>query len=444
MNPLVELVRREIAARGPVPFARFMELALYCPDLGYYERAAETVGRRGDFYTNVSVGGLFGELLACQFAEWLSPSRGEDPSPAGDTVAPTPAGGPPRPPRHPAGRKPEVAAGPGPVRGVPSTPATCWAPAGGPALCPSGDRTSRIPAASADRFQLLEAGGHDGQLAKDILTWLRQWRPALCSRVEYWLLEPSARARARQRVTLAGLERQVRWFDSWEALPPAGVTGVIFANELLDGLPVHRLRWDAAARQWHEWGVDATPEGFVWVRLPESSAQADALLKCSEFHRLLAADDRRLEAVLPPGFTIEVCPAATAWWRRAATVLRQGVLLTFDYGLETEDFLRPERAGGTLRAYAKHRVRDDLLADVGEQDLTAHVNFSALRAAGESAGLKTQAFTSQARFLAGIAATLWDQRGWFADGASDRLRQFQTLIHPEHLGRAFRVLVQSR
>ena len=88
-GPLMELIRREIAARGAIPFARFMELALYAPGLGYYERAEPVIGRRGDFYTSVSVGSLFGELLAFQFAGWAAEGRGV--APQGATARGNPA-----------------------------------------------------------------------------------------------------------------------------------------------------------------------------------------------------------------------------------------------------------------------------------------------------------------------------------------------------------------
>ena len=77
MSILTEIIKAEMAAAGAIPFARFMELALYCPDYGFYERESDTVGRRGDFYTSVSVGALFGELLAFQFAEWLAKLEGD-------------------------------------------------------------------------------------------------------------------------------------------------------------------------------------------------------------------------------------------------------------------------------------------------------------------------------------------------------------------------------
>ena len=98
---------------------------------------------------------------------------------------------------------------------------------------------------------------------------------------------------------------------------------------------------------------------------------------------------------------------------------------------------------GTLRAYFRHHASDDVLANVGEQDLTAHVNFSVIQAAGESAGLKTESFSTQSQFLTRILEKA-SKDGSFGGWNTNQTRQFQTLTHPEHLGRAFRVLVQSR
>lgn len=117
--------------------------------------------------------------------------------------------------------------------------------------------------------------------------------------------------------------------------------------------------------------------------------------------------------------------------------------MAVDYGLTADELFSPARPRGTLRAYFRHHAVEDVLANPGEQDLTAHVNFSAIQKAGEDAGLKTEFFGSQAKFLTEIlaAATQGDALGKW-DGK--QARQFQTLTHPEHLGRAFRVLVQSR
>jgi SAM-dependent MidA family methyltransferase len=111
--------------------------------------------------------------------------------------------------------------------------------------------------------------------------------------------------------------------------------------------------------------------------------------------------------------------------------------VTFDYGGEMKDLLSPHRVAGTLRAYRHHQVVRDVLANPGDQDLTADVNFAEIKRAGERVGLKTECFASQEEFLAQLVPRI-------ADWNSERVRQFQTLTHPNHLGRAFKVLVQSR
>ena len=356
MNGVAEQIAREIAARGPISFARFMKLALYCPVYGYYEREQDTPGRGGDYYTSVSVGSLFGELLAARFAEWLEAARG----------------------------------------GV----------------------------------DLVEAGAHDGRLAGDVLGYLRRGRPGLFARLQYSIIEPSARRRAWQERRLTEFGGKVRWVGRFRDLT-RGIRGVVFANELLDAMPVHRLVWDARKGRWFERGVGVEAERFVWTRMSDSRLRPR-----------LAARWAEVLGALPDGFTLDLAPAAEAWWREAANALAAGRLLTIDYGLTEEQLFAPERREGTLRAYWRHRQGADVLARPGQQDLTAHVNFSALRAAGEAAGLETESFTTQEEFLTRIAARLWEGGTRLGEWTLARARQFRTLTHPQFLGRLFRVLVQ--
>jgi SAM-dependent MidA family methyltransferase len=207
---------------------------------------------------------------------------------------------------------------------------------------------------------------------------------------------------------------------------------VIFSNELLDSFPLHRLGWDTATRQWFEWGVALDAGQLGWTRLPLREPQP--------------ADDQlaALAPVLPDGFTIELCPAAVEWWRTAASALRCGKLVTMDYGSSGEERFLPERPQGTARAYYRHHVSHNLLAHPGEQDLTAHVDFTALARAGERAGLTTEHFATQEKFLTDILQRLSRTEAAVGQWTTVQRRQFQTLTHPAHLGRAFRVLVQSR
>jgi SAM-dependent MidA family methyltransferase len=361
-----------------------MELALYCPVHGYYETKKDNPGRHGDFYTSVGTGELFGQLLAFQFAEWLK-DQVQSPN---------------------------------------------------------------------SKVQIVEAGAHDGRLAKDILAWLLSNRPEQFGRIEYWIIEPSARRQEWQKETLKNFAPRVRWFSGFRELvgrdpvePPQPSTpvnreqvlnpqlnGVIFGNELLDAMPVHRFGWDAAKKTWFEWGVTVEGEKYVWAKIqnPESRIQNPELDLPSS-----------LLAVLPDGYTIETSPAAESWWRAAAGILKRGKLMTIDYGFTADELFSPSRTRGTLRSYFRHHASDDILANIGEQDLTAHVNYSAIQAAGESVGLRTEMFSTQSQFLTQIMKTA-SKTNSLGKWTSAQARQFQTLTHPEHLGRAFRVLVQSR
>lgn len=361
MLPLAQIIREEIAEQGPIPFSRFMEQALYCPDCGYYEKEEDSVGRGGDFYTSVSVGALFGELLAFQFADWYAPNAT----------------------RHPS-------------------------------------------------LQLVEAGAHRGQLAHDVLNWLKHQRPGVFERTEYFILEPSSRRREWQRKTLSDFAAKVRWPDSFP--DDASRFTICFSNELLDALPVRRFGWNATKRVWFEWGVGIEGDRFIWTRLNVEVPSSVLHLRSSP----------ELLDVLPDGYTLETSLAAAQWWSNAARLLPHGKLLTFDYGFGADEIISPERPNGTLRAYRQHKQAPDILADPGQQDITAHVNFARIEQAGLTDGLITELFETQGRFLTRLAAEAWKPEAEFGAWDQKRTRQFQTLTHPEHLGRSFRVLIQSR
>lgn len=359
-----EVICEEIKKNGIISVADFMECALYCPETGYYERKKDIVGRKGDFITSVSVGGMFGELLAFQLAEWLEEIQRLNP---------------PGAPLH-----------------------------------------------------LVEAGAHDGRLAADILGWLETERPKLFAGVKYLVLEPSVSRQAWQKETLKKFAPRVCWHGGNVSTLPDPVRGVIFSNELLDAFPVRQFCWDACGKEWFERGVTFDGTKLTW-----------AGIKNSDMPPVVRQLPAALLEVLPDGYIVEDSPAATAWWRAAARVLAQGKLMAVDYGITADELVSPARQCGTLRAYFQHHVADDVLANPGEQDLTAHVNFSAVQAAGEAAGLKTEIFCTQPQFLTRILQAA-GKKGSFASLNARQIRQFQTLTHPEHLGRAFRVLVQSR
>jgi SAM-dependent MidA family methyltransferase len=355
------LIRQRIVAEGgSVSFADFMKWALYEPGLGYYERSVEKIGRRGDFYTSVSVGPLFGQLLAFRFADWID----------------------------------------------------------------------ELELPRQQPIELLEVGAHDGTLAKDILGWFDQHRPDLLSKLRYIIVEPSEVRRTWQQKTVSNFARLVDWRKEM----PETVHGLVFSNELLDAFPVHRLCWNAPRRSWEELGVRCNEWGFEWCVLPAE--------KAGNWNAPILPDP--LLKMLPDRFTIEAAPSRVDWWTQAATSLKKGWLLTFDYGLETPEFFLPHRAHGTLRAFRQHRVSDDFLSQPGDADLTAHVDFTQVAMIGESCGLETVVSTWQSRWLVDVFGRLLNNPDKFGVLNPARVRQFQTLTHPEHLGRSFKVLVQRR
>jgi SAM-dependent MidA family methyltransferase len=271
-----------------------------------------------------------------------------------------------------------------------------------------------------EEVTFVEAGAHDGQLARDILDVFRKAYPG--RNVHYSIIEPSERRRTWQQARLDLFAGQVSWFASLEELPEQ-VAGVIFCNELLDSMPLHILRWNGD--RWVERRVGLSKGGLTW-QTGELEAGVPQPAVASE-----------LAAVLPEGYQIEACPAALKWWHRAAAKLQQGKLVAIDYGFAEDGLFPPHRKDGTVRAYYRHHLADDLLARPGEQDITAHVNFTAIRRAGEESGLRTEALVTQSKFLTEIVPKV---SAW----APNQVRQIQTLTHPEHLGRPFKVLIQSR
>ena len=354
MTDVSRRLREEIQRRGFISVADFMQVALYDSQFGYYSKP-RPIGKLGDFFTSVTVGSLFGQLLAFQIARWFEDLR--------------------------TGVRP---------------------------------------------LHCVEAGAHDGRLACDILDALQKSEAGIFADMQYWIVEPSAIRRGIQQTTLSRFSN-VRWFNSMTEIR-GRVMGLLFSNELLDAMPIHVFRWDNNMRAWKEVGVGVSKEQFVYMELPAATVPEPKL-------------PRELLDLLPNGYTVEWSPAALQWWSAASRALVYGKLMTIDYGGEIEELLSPSRSSGSLRAYSRHRVSLDVLSDPGEQDITADVNFTEIERVGCTAGLRTEAFTTQERFLTRIARDMWTLTGL---RSQQQIRQFQTLTHPEHLGKSFRVLIQAR
>jgi SAM-dependent MidA family methyltransferase len=355
---LVDRLRAEIANRGPITFARFMEVALYDPQRGYYRAADARPGRAGDFLTAPEAHPIFGHALARQLDD-------------------------------------------------------AWQRLGRP-----------------DRFIVRELGAGGGALAEAVLAGLRADASGLAAAIRYRPIELDGRrlGALRDRLAEAGLA------DALEEDDGAPIVGAVVANEVLDALPVHRVMLvDGRLR-----------EVFVGWR---DDAPVDIVGEPST--RGLTA---RLEAegvVLVEGQQAEVCLALDGWVAGAAGGLDRGLLLLIDYGYPAAELYDPiRRRDGTLRAYVRHTVHDDPYRHVGRQDLTAHVDVTAVERAATRAGLDRLGVTTQAEFLASLGAgellvALQSAPGTTMASYLEARSALARMIDPAAMGR-FRVMCFGR
>lgn len=349
MSPLESILHDNIAqaSTGRLTFSHVMQQALYHPEHGYYGPGPRRIGRSGDFYTSVSVGPLYGQLLAR----------------LGDEVA---------------------------------------ARLGNPA-----------------NFCLIEQAAHDGQLAEDILS---------TSAYPYIIVEPNERYESAQRQRLAPFIDRVKWVRSLAELPRA--PALFLSNELPDAMPVHLVQWDGS--KWQELYVCAAGEKLEWEAGEPSSPE-------------LGQELRRLPQDLEKGYTTEVHLASLEWMKDVANAAFYGEVYIADYGFDEHELYSPARKSGTLRRYLNHKTDDRVLENLGEADLTTHINFSRLIETAESAGMATQGYELQGRYLGKLGLPLLAKlEGRVDKEAQAILRQYHSLTHPAFMGRSFRILTLSK
>jgi SAM-dependent MidA family methyltransferase len=288
-------------------------------------------------------------------------------------------------------------------------------------------------------FVVREYGPGIGGLAWDIIGGLQRENPACLASLSYELVErnPQRVAEALAAFHDEGLGDVVRALDFGEiaTLPP--ITGVILANEVADAFPVHRLIWqDGELREgWVIWDGEGFAEQIAELSSQARDADPAGMLRS---HGI----------TLQEGDRIEISPAAAAWFAAAVARLERGYVIVIDYGYPAAQLYQGHRLEGTVRAYRAHTVTDDPFANVGEQDLTAHVDFTALRDAGEATGLTFAGQTNQAAFLTGLdMGNLMVSLGQDPETTMEEYLAAQAavlrLIDPGSLGR-FGVLLMAR
>ena len=311
---LVALISAEIEAFGPMTFARFMELALYQPEHGYYASGSRGPGRAADFLTAPESHPIFGWAVAHQLNE-------------------------------------------------------VWVRFGRPLA-----------------FTVREYGSGTGALAAGIVGGLSHAGSGLREVIRYRIAE---RAPDRERQVLASLAT-VDAADVFEPDDGRPIVGAVVANEVMDALPVHRVVGAADGKIRELFVTIRAEAGFEEVKGEPSTPRLAARL----------ADEG---VTLVPGQRAEVCLELDAWIAGAATGLERGLMILIDYGHPAEALYAPER-GSLLRANTHHRVHDDPFRTVGRQDVTAHVDLTAVERAAATAGLDHIGTTTQAEFLTGLGA----------------------------------------
>lgn len=337
---LLDRLAAELAVNGNwIPFARYLELVLHEPGLGYYAAGARKFGAGGDFVTAPELSPLFGRALARQVAQVLQP---------GDAV--------------------------------------------------------------------LEFGAGSGALAGQLLGELD---------CPYFILETSADLRDRQRQRLG---ERVQWLERM----PQRFRGVMLANEVVDAMPVHAVAWRGDGI--FERGVCANEGQLAWSLRPAEGA-------------VLAA--ARTLAIEPPtsgAYESEIGLIAPTWIRLLARALERGAILVADYGFPAREYYHPQRSTGTLACHYRHRMHGDPFYLPGLQDITAHVDFSALARAAGAGGLDVLGYANQAQFLINCGITELLEKEDPADTKRylPLVSAVQTLLAPSEMGELFKFLALGR
>jgi SAM-dependent MidA family methyltransferase len=280
---------------------------------------------------------------------------------------------------------------------------------------------------------ILELGAGSGRMAADMLAELERLDQLPD---DYLILEASADLRSRQQANLESRVPHLRSRVSWlDASPAAGsISGVIVANEVLDALPVERFV--------------VTPEGLheqvVIVR--HGQLAVDSRRAGDALRRRVAALQEALGVEFAAGYVGEVSPLLPGWVASLSEWLSAGAALLFDYGFPRHEFYRPDRDAGTLRCFYRHRAHDDPLLWPGLQDITAWVDFSAVAAAAEAAGMEVAGYTTQAAFL--LAAGLDERVAAAATsgpiGEAEMAHGLRQLLLPGEMGETVKAIALTK
>jgi SAM-dependent MidA family methyltransferase len=290
-------------------------------------------------------------------------------------------------------------------------------------------------------FWVVEMGAGNGELAQDILHyWQTTEHQAFIQALKYIIIERSPSLRQQQQEQLesfsADPDFDLSW-KNWSDLESENIEGCFFSNELVDAFPVHLVQKDGQELK----------EVYLGAQEGKLTEIVDCLSteKLTDYFNLVGID--LLQPEYPQGYRTEVNLQGLDWLETVATKLKRGYVLTIDYGYSAEKYYRPARSQGTLQCYYQHRRHHNPYANLGYQDITAHVDFTALELYGELHNLHKIGFTQQGLFL--MALGLGDRLNELSSGKFSLPEVFKRrdalhqLIDPTGLG-SYGVLIQGK
>ena len=294
-------------------------------------------------------------------------------------------------------------------------------------------------------FTIVEMGAGEGYLCKDMLEFLQRLssdgqgsgqyyddaevrtRHEFSEAMQYVIVERNALQQKRQQEVLRSHLHDIRWVT--DAQSAGSINGCVCSNELLDAFPVHLVRMENELR---EICIDHDGARFREISCPLST---DAI----------AGYFNHMGITLGSGYTTEVNLRVRDWLSDVAAIINTGFILTVDYGYPVAEYYSEERNRGTLMCFFRHQLNEDPYSNIGEQDITAHVNFSSLKQWGEEMGLKTVGYCSQGTFL--LAMGIDREISRLAETSKDylfELSRIKKLILPQGLGESHKIMVQYK
>jgi SAM-dependent MidA family methyltransferase len=293
-----------------------------------------------------------------------------------------------------------------------------------------------VKLAAKSGADFVEMGAGEGLFADDFLRALARSHPLEFGSCRYFIVESSNGMAARQKEALSGFRGKVTWTEDLNSLPD--IEGIFFSNELVDAFPFHRVKQ----------GPDGLSEIYVCLQGEQGGAGEKLAFVTGPLSTPeLAMYFNRLSPKLPAGMATEANLRISDWMGKLGGKLKKGFVITVDYGYSAADYYSPSKMNGTALCHYKHSISEDFFDRVGEQDITAHVDFTTVGLEGDNSGLAPELFCDQGQFL-------METLPWFEDSARrtnasleelvEAGQGIKTLLHPEWLGGTFKVLVQSK